>query len=117
MLEMLPLTPLTAVYAESAGSSFGGPLAIAYPAVRARPAAASAMHVFLIVVPPGSFARQSAPLRFRPRNRRVTGVLRFIPGIPRAIAHPAHRLDARFGKPRGRELRAQPGHVNVHRAR
>ena len=48
MLETLPLTPLTALYAGSAGSSFGGPLATAYPAETVSPAATSAMNRFLI---------------------------------------------------------------------
>ena len=52
MLEILPLTPLTAVYAGSAGSSFGGPLASAYPAERVSPAATSAMNRLLISLDP-----------------------------------------------------------------
>ena len=58
MLETLPLTPLTALYAGSAGSSFGGPVATAYPAETVSPAATSAVNRFLISLgPPCSFAR------------------------------------------------------------
>src|SRR5207302_2394231 len=47
-------------------------------------------------------------------KRRVTNLLRH--RVPESVADPAHGLDPRLGELRAGELRAEPGHMDVHRA-
>src|SRR5262245_8577753 len=118
-LEMLPLTPLTAVYDGSAGSTCTGLLtptpgtsisiAVRTPATAIRPR--------LIIDSPLSWV---LPRIRGSRFNGVTTLLQISYATPLPVVEPvpdpSHRFDAWLRELRSRELRAKPRHVDVNRA-
>src|SRR5206468_2725565 len=109
-LEMLPLTPLTLLYATSSGSSLVCPTAP--PAVTVSAARASAITVRVFMSWSPLVCIDHPPRMFRRHKRRVTSVLRTV-GLPEAVTDAADGRDARGRQLGGRELGPKPGDVDV----